>query len=297
MRADSEDRRPIRRLMRRLIRAPAMLSFVWPLMLIIGAYVAWDRWGADYIHGQFDGVEPSQIRITEPPEYVYSDIVQTVYDDTAMQGLSLLDTQATAKIASAFSTNPWIKHVNSVRKLPGGVIDVRVDYRKPVAMVYVPQHREIVRDGFYAVDSEGVLLPTMDFVRRGVDLNSYIHIVVPEMKASGGFGTKIGDMRAESAALLAGVLEPFRDQTRVVTIGIYGDQRQTTVPQLELETTSDLTDQDGAPILRKKFWGSPPGMELPNERPAQLKLKALFSSGDESVDLRYLPLPAAAPIQ
>ena len=35
--------RPIRDLLRRLIKAPAALSVVWPVLLIVGGYIAWQR--------------------------------------------------------------------------------------------------------------------------------------------------------------------------------------------------------------------------------------------------------------
>ncbi|MGB7347295.1 MAG: hypothetical protein WBD20_23935, partial [Pirellulaceae bacterium] len=66
-----------------------MLSFVWPAMLILGGYVAWHRWGADYMNSKYYGVDTTAFQVSSPPEYIRSDIVQTVYKDTAMENLSL----------------------------------------------------------------------------------------------------------------------------------------------------------------------------------------------------------------
>ncbi|WP_419189728.1 hypothetical protein [Stieleria marina] len=273
--------------MRRLIRAPAMLSFVWPAMLIIGGYVAWHQWGAEYMNSKYYGVAATQFQVSEPPKYVRSDIVQTVYQDTAMENLSLLDTQATSKIASAFATHPWVRQVNSVRKLPGGQIDVRLDYRKPVAMVRViSKHPDVRGSSFFAVDGEGVLLPPSEFSRE--ETSQYVHIAVPDTYPRGSVGRKFGDFRVEAAAKVAAIIAPYNQhaaanrQVTIKTIGVHGDPRQTTVPQLELETASG----------KKKFWGSSPGMELPGEPTAEMKLRVLVSSGDENIDLRIARLPA-----
>ncbi len=280
MRSDESDRRPIRSLLRRLIRAPAMLSVVWPAMLILGGYIAWHQWGAQYMNSKYYGVDASQFQITAAPEYVRSDIVKTVYNDTAMENLSLLDTQATAKIASAFATHPWVRQVNSVRKLPGGQIDVRLEYRVPVAMVRVKSmHPDVVGSAFFAVDGNGVVLPSE---LTGEETRQFIRISVPNTYPRGSAGRKYGDLRVESAAKVAAIIAPYNlhaaanRQVVIQSIVTHSDLRQTTVPQFELKTASGKT----------KNWGSPPGMELPGEPSAELKLRELIASGDESIDLR-----------
>ena len=279
---DKTERRPIRRLLGRLIAAPGALSIIWPLLLVVGGFAAWNQWGADFLADKYHGVDPSLIEITETPVYVRSNLVETVYRDTALDGLSLLDAQATAKIASAFASHPWVRGVNSVRKLPGGVIDVRIDYRVPVAMVHViSRHPEVTGSSFFAVDGEGVLLPTNEFSRS--DTNNYVHIDVPSAYPTGVVGTAFGDLRVEAAAKLAAILAPVRTQIGVKVIGVPGDWRESVVPQLELTTTDDV----------RLFWGSPPGYESPGERTAAMKLQALLA-GDfaENTDLRIARLPA-----
>ncbi|MGB7346212.1 MAG: hypothetical protein WBD20_18485, partial [Pirellulaceae bacterium] len=239
-----------------------------------------------YMNSKYYGVDTTAFQVSSPPEYIRSDIVQTVYKDTAMENLSLLDSQATAKIASAFSTNPWVRRVNSVRKLPGGQIDVRLDYRKPVAMVHViSKHPDVVGSAFFAIDGEGVILPSE---LSANDTRDFIRISVPGSYPSGSAGRKFGDFRVESAARVAAIIAPFNARTTenrpaiITTIGVHGDPRLTTVPQLELVTASG----------KKKFWGSPPGMELPGEPSAETKFRGLVASGDENIDLRIARSPS-----
>ncbi len=261
---ETTDPRPIRSLLRRLIQAPAMLSFLWPALLIGGGYLAWHRWGAEHVAKQYYGVDPTLIEITQPPTFVRSDIVRTVYQDTAMEGLSLMDHQATAKIASAFSTHPWIRRVVSVRKLPGGCLDVRVDYRVPVAMVRVAMRDSKTESvGFFPIDGDGVLLPPTDF--SSAETSNFIHIEVPDAYPTGGAGSAFGDSRVESAAKLAALIAPFREPGRIAAIGVHGDPRQNPIPQLEITTKDN----------HRHFWGSAPGSEMRGESSATMKLKLL----------------------
>ncbi len=259
------DPRPIRSLLRRLIQAPAVLSFLWPALLVGGGYMAWHRWGAEHVAKQYYGVDPTLIEITTPPGFVRSDIIETVYQDTAMEGLSLLDHQATTKIASAFSTHPWIRRVLSVRQLPGGAVDVRVDYRTPVAMVRVAM-RDSKTDsvGFFPIDGDGVLLPPADF--SSAETSSFIHIEIPDAYPTGGAGSAFGDIQVEAAAQLAALIAPYRAIGRMTSIGVEGDRRQNPIPQLVIRT-SDKHD------IR---WGSPPGSEARGESSAAMKLKLLL---------------------
>lgn len=273
---DSEPTRPVRDLLRRLIKAPAAFSILWPALLIIGGYVAWHRWGSVHVTQRYSGIDPTQIRISDPPEHVRSNIVKAVYRDTAMEELSLLDRQATAKIASAFSMHPWVREVIGVRKLPGGIIDVRLDYRVPVAMVHVfKPDRNDTRSYFFPVDGQGVLLPTTEFAQA--ETNQYLYIEVPGVYSTNDAGTPFGDRRVEAAAKLAELLQPVREETTLRSIGVHGDPRQTDTPQLE------LTTQSGARL----FWGSPPGSELPGEPTVAMKLRTLMSvDKSQNADLR-----------
>ena len=261
-----EKRRPIRDMIRRLIKAPAALSVLWPVLLVVGGYAAWHQWGSVHVANQYGGIDPTLIQVTEAPPHVRSNVVKAVYRDTAMEGLSLLDRQATAKIAAAFSMHPWVRKVIGVRKLPGGGIDVRLEYRTPVAMVHVfkPDQSD-ARSYFFPVDSEGVLLPTSEFAQA--DTRKFLYIEVPGVYTTSPIGASFGDYRVEAAARLAAVLAPHRESAGLRSIGVYGDPRQMEVPLLE------LTTQSGSRI----FWGSPPGAEPPGEPTAEMKLRKLLS--------------------
>lgn len=273
---EPESTRPVRDAIRRLIKAPAALSILWPALLICGGYIAWHRWGVANVSPNFQSVDPALIQISDPPPHVRSDITASVYRDTAMEGLSLMDRQAAAKIASAYAMHPWVRNVHSVRKLPGGVVDVRLEYREPVAMVQV--YRTVAGNRekyFFPIDADAVLLPTRDFTRA--ETVEFIHIDVPGADSTNAEGMPFGDLRVSAAAKLATVLLPLREKVGVQSIRVAGDVRQMTVPQLEIVTTNQT----------RHFWGSPPGMELPQESSAITKLQTLMTIDlSQSADLR-----------
>lgn len=274
--SDPEHPRPIRDLLRRLIKAPAALAFIPPVLMMVCGYVTWQRWGSEHFANRFQGVDPTQIQVTQPPEHVRTNVVKAVYRDTAMEGLSLLDQQATAKIASAFSMHPWIRKVISVRKLPGGVVDVHLEYRRPVAMVHVFKPDPNDNGSYFLpIDGDGVLLPN-EFAQ--VETRKYIHIEVPDLYSSNRFiGNPFGDSRVEAAARLAEILAPYRETAQLHSISVIGDPRQNQMPQYE------LTTQSGTRLL----WGSPPGEEPPGEQTVEMKLRALMSADPTSnLDLR-----------
>ncbi len=283
-RSEEADHRPIRRLLVRLIKAPAAWSLIWPILLILGSYIAFRRWGAESISQKYGHLDPAMVVVNDPHSFVRTDIVQEVFQDTGLEKLSPLDRQATAKIASAFASHPWVRNVHSVRKLPGGEIEIELQYRDPVAVFHLTGDRKwfeeevgkFPRDGehgmyYFPLDGEGVMLPTEQMTLA--DADKMIEIEVWELYPTGNVGTPFGDRRVESASLLAKLLSAVQDNIQVKKISVSGDPRVNLVPQLELTTSS------GARI----FWGSPPGMEQPGERKARDKLTDLIT-GNVSPD-------------
>ncbi len=111
-----------------------------------------------------------------------------------------------------FLITPWVKQVTAVRKLPGGEVEVHLQYRKPVAMVFViSRHPEIKGKSFFAVDEDGIVLPTGEFNRE--QTMSYLHIEIPDVYPSGGAGFSFGDARVTSAAKIASIVGAFSRST------------------------------------------------------------------------------------
>ena len=62
-------------------------------------------------------VDPSQITIVPPPPpWIHSDIKPEIVRDASLDGpLSLVDGQLTVRMASVFSSHPWVAHVRARR--------------------------------------------------------------------------------------------------------------------------------------------------------------------------------------
>ena len=283
MQSDETDHRPIRRILRRLIKAPAAWALVWPMVLLIGSFVAYSRWYAGHLAEHYRSVDPDLIAVSEPHQYVRTDLVAEVYRETRLSDLSPLDRRTTAKLASAFESHAWVRKIHRVKKLPGGRFAIDLDYRVPVAVFHLTGDPSWLKEieaylrnlGFsihggadklyFPLDGEGYMLPTDGMTLA--DADELIHIEVSEVFPTGNKGTPFGDRRVESAALLAKLLSAVRDQVRIAKITVSGDPRFNLVPQLEVVTGNNT----------RLFWGSPPGMEQPDERDARAKLTDLLS--------------------
>lgn len=268
---------PIRSAITGLIAAPWLLALVWPMALIVLGAIAWQRFGAARVAEEFVALDPTQISITPPPDFIRTDITQSVFDETGMHTVSLLDQTATAKIASAYSIHPWIRDVTSVRKLPGGKVDVRLQYRDVVAMVKVfKPSRDAATAArvpyFFPIDGGGVLLPSDDF--SGAQTVDYIHIEVPGVYSMSPVGTRFGEPTVEAAATLAAILHPFRGQLGILAIKPFGGGRRMKTPQFEVYLKGGET----------LFWGSPPGREPAGEADAESKLRWMLSPDRGTAD-------------
>jgi len=250
---------------------------VWPAALVLGGYTAWHYWGSEHVSKKYYGIDPTLIHVTDRPDYISTDIAQSVYSDTRLDQLSLLDPSAAARIASAFSIHPWVKRVVAVRKLPGGEVDVHLQYRRPIAMVFViSRHPETRGRSFFAIDEEGVLLPPTEFSQE--DTMKYLHIEIPDVYPTGGVGSSFGDARIVGAAKVAATVEPIREKLKLRSIRLAESSRTSPVPQYDFFTA------DG----RQFFWGSSPGKELYGEPQSDIKIRQLAELLSTNVEVAKL---------
>ncbi|MEL7336268.1 MAG: hypothetical protein AAFN70_08730, partial [Planctomycetota bacterium] len=270
---------PVRHMLRRLIAAPAAIALVWPMLLIIGASVAWHRWGIEMVGRQYHTIDSTKIELTTAPEYIRSDIVQRVFDNTNLGSVSLWDQQAPAKIAEAFSTSGWVENVVGVEIQPGGYVRVLTRYRKPVALVLtISKSPETYgQPAFFVVDRQGVLLPS-DLTQQ--ETRDYLYIETRDDVHHQDVGNPFGDYRVESAAALAELLNPVRRDLGLRAIQPVADPNDPRLITLYLDFAPHL---GRTPII----WGSPLGDELPTEPSAEAKLAALVSSDQTMDDLRF----------
>jgi hypothetical protein len=224
-----------------------------------------------------------QLIVSPQPDFVRANVREQVFESARLSRISLLDSQATVEVAHAFEASPWVRRVLAVRKLPSHEIEVQLEYRRPVAMVFVKPalHSKASGAGYFAVDADSVLLPSNDFTEQ-VAL-SFLHILIegayPSTTAMNG--TPFGDHRVLAASQLAGLLADHKQALGLLSIE-WSQERNRSVLRVRRTDSSLVT------------WGSPIGSELPGEPRSDVKFKRLRQPGLVSdLDLRRSDLAEA----
>jgi hypothetical protein len=279
--APSERLRWLRMLARPQYRGP-VLALVVVVSACIGLAFAWQRWGVPATAGADYRISLAAIRATPQPEWIHADMRAEVVRTGNLEGLSLRDPQLTEQVARAFALHPWVARVVRVEKRYPAAIDVRLEYRRPVAAVEIVHRAE---GKLLYVDAEGILLPTEDFSTNQV--KDFLRIASGGSLPAGLYGSPWGDERIAGAARIAAL---WNDRYREA--GLYRIVANlTTSGEIEYELrTSGLT---------RIVWGAAPGRETSREPSPEQKIKALLAhvadkgpldrpEGDRVIDLRKL---------
>ena len=226
-----------------------------------------------------------QIEITPRPAWIRADVRAEAVRDGSLEGpLSILDDDLTLRVAKAFELHPWVAKVKRVAKHHPARVTVELEYRRPVAMIAVP-------GGLYAIDNQGIVLPSDDF--SPVEAVRYPRLANFPGAASPVAGTAWIDERVVGAARI-------------------GEQLLNDWPVLKLHRLEPLPESGTADgtwqyqlISRSDariIWGHAPGSEGPSELPSTEKLVLLRRAveqgaltGPKELDLRQTPSQLSAP--
>lgn len=211
-------------------------------------------------------VEWDDFELVDRPDWVPSNLVEQVMRGAEMPGqLSLLDTDLTEQVAKAFHQHPWIERVEQVRKRFPAAVEVKLRYRRPVAMVRVKQ-------GLYPIDARAVLLPPDDF--SVTDTKRFPLIVNVASLPQGPAGVAWGDVAVTGAGRLAESLVPgdvsesYWQEFHLQAIRIPdGTQAESKLEEILYE----LLTEEGSVIV----WGRAPGTGHPAEVPVEKKVARL----------------------
>jgi len=240
-----------------------------PRILIVAAVLALLPVLGPWVLNQLPDIEEraeyqlpfQQIQLEPPlPAVLPADFLEQVrHRGQFPDELSLLDDDLPAKLAAAFGSHPWVAEVVSVRNVYPALVTVELTYRRPVALVQVP-------DGFYAIDQQGVLLPPSDF--DAADLQRYLTVTGVQSSPRGAAGRNWGDPAVVAAAELADFIG-----LRWKTLGLAA----IAIPKAAVTATEahdqilELSTTGGSRIL----WGRAPGTKHPGELTAEQKLGRL----------------------
>ena len=230
------------------------------VVAVVGVYWAWGRWGSLATqHARFQ-LSAGSIDIPPQPQWIQADVRAEVFRDANLGQLSLLDPDAAPRIDRAFTLHTWVLRVERTRKKSDGRIFVQLRYRRPILMV------ETVPDGFWPVDTEGVLLPPEEFSE--FQTRDYLHVGGVNSQPVGQVGTPFGDDRVAAAAKIAVVLQEVWRDLGIRRIEPSKTRRGSTLASSFFE----LATRQGTRIV----WGSVPGSERAGEVPAVEKVQRLI---------------------
>ena len=212
-------------------------------------------------------ISVDDIRLAQRASHVPADLVEQVFEQSGLpRRFSLLDEQIVCQVAEAFHAHPWVASVRRIEKrLPASIV-VRLEYRKPVAMVQVP-------GGLYPIDREGRVLPPDDFTFSATRKFPIVAAVCSVPR--GPVGTKWGDPAVVGAARLAAVL--LEQSADGISPWTWFQLASIHVPQHRCPADAadnlvfELQTLDGSRII----WGRPPGTSHPGELAPEQKINRL----------------------
>ncbi|MDZ4821070.1 MAG: hypothetical protein SGJ20_19050 [Planctomycetota bacterium] len=161
----------------------------------LAAYLLWNRIEDDVLANDDYQIAIEEISITPPPSWIRTDIRKEALRDGSLDPpLSILDDQLLDRLDKAFALHPWVAKVERVQKFYPARIEIKLQYRRPSAMVEVP-------NGLFPVDMHGILLPTGDFT--SLEAGQYPRVVGIQSEPLGPPGTLWGDSTVVGAAMIA----------------------------------------------------------------------------------------------
>lgn len=245
------------------------INRVAPLLAIVVAVglVGYGVWNSQSPRIETDAlyqISLDEIVVTPLPEWITTDVKAEALRDASLDPpLSALDPQLAEQTAKAFSFHPWVAEVRQVRKTAPGGLEVELVYRRPAVMVELPPVDG--RRGLYAVDADGVLLPSRDFLDEPKRAARYPRLGGFTPADVGRVGTRWPDARVIGGAKLAVSLTEVWDKLTLAKIV------PTETSDAASPATFELLTRHGSRIA----WGHAPGGETGKELSAEKKIELL----------------------
>lgn len=235
------------------------------LLVVVGAVffgrMLWFRLEEGVQSGSSYVLEADTVQLRGVAPWVHCDLKTEALRSASLdRRLPLNDPELARRLARAFDMHPWVKRVVDVRLLHPAGATVEIVCREPVAMVRV-------KDGLFAVDAEGVVLPSADFSAESAA--EYPRISGVQSSPQGPEGSPWGDGIVEEGAALAVAIGPEWE-------GLNLEECRTTN---EHGTRMwELIGPEGRVIL----FGSAPGREVSGEPFAAVKIARLKNLAEDS---------------
>ncbi|MBI1375548.1 MAG: hypothetical protein GC159_22780 [Phycisphaera sp.] len=201
-----------------------------------------------------------QVVLVDQPAWMPPELIDQIRGTVAMtvdpdpfDRLSLQDA------AVSLEVNPWVRHVVSVQRKPGGRVEVLAAYRQPVALLER-------KDGYYTIDQFGVRLPWV-YPPMPEKIDQLGVAVIRGVRSAPPYaGQKWVGEDVQAGLKLAALVEtqPWSAQVRAVDVSNYDGRIDNRLPHLQL-----VTDHGAV------RWGRAPGDSRFYEPDAATKLRQI----------------------
>jgi len=203
------------------------------------------------------------------PAWMSEGLAQRILDSAQPRGTrSALDHQLVKDVADVLQFNPWVRHVNKVRRLftksPGDTVEVDCDYRAPMALVPY-------RNQYILVDADGYKLPERfpaaqpPRIMFGPDGNLNLRIIqgVAAMPPFPDGQKWVGDdLQAGLDLVKLLYAKPFAEEIHRVNVANFRGRQKPREAQLVLITKYGSEIRWGAPVRSTPNFELPPAEKL-----------------------------------
>lgn len=241
---------------RTLAGLKALTAIGLTLALVLGWYYGENALRVYAGLTQSDPISLGDVDLADAPPWmsdaVKQELAGVVADHVASNPL---DGDGLEAAAAALRHNPWVAHVQQVRRLAHGRVEVRATYRQPFAIIEA-------RDGYHLVDAHGVRLPGLYFRDQVGRLNMPLISGVDTAPPGRPGQVWPGDQLPAALSLIALLEnEAFANQIQAYDVSERDSRGRVRIA---------LLTQRG--MVR---WGLPPGREHSVETDASVKVRRL----------------------
>ena len=218
-----------------------------------------------------------RITVNQAPPWIGTSVAQEVAQRSDLERHHLAEQDLVRVVHRAFSGSPWVRKVKFASLQSGRNVYVELEYRRPVAAVWVPPglvpveggHEHNGGGGVVPIDDQAICLPGI----RQEDADRLPRIFVPVERAPSHYGKTWKDVHVLQAASIVAVVRPIWQECDLYCV------------RLEAGAFELISHGN-----RRFIWGNPPGAEQSGEASVENKIDRLrtvsAASGPETVDLR-----------
>jgi hypothetical protein len=290
-------------------RRRVRVGLVVALWLLTGGGLAAGYWRVhDYVDRKLVfPAAPPQVILLHPPVWMSDRLAEQILESVRPAGThSAFDQQMLVDMAGLLAANPWVAHVNQVRRIyansPGDAVEIDCDYRAPAALVRWGE-------SYWLVDGDGYELPEqytagqLNRIMLAADGTMSLRVItgVRHGPAAVGAVWPGGDVAAGLATVKVLYGQPYTEPIWAVDVSNFDGRRDPHAAEMVLLTRQNTEVR----------WGQPPGdRDFFVEVPVAQKLERLRSAwqqfgrvdaGQPWIDIRFdhpmIPAkpPAATP--